>query len=283
MKIFHPMGKTKAVFKRFNAIFNRQSVYVGNNRVLTSTLYGQKLFVDAMDLSLAPHVIINGFWEWWITRAVRTLVKPGMIVVEIGANIGYYTTLFSSLVGQHGHVYAFEANPDVFDILHNNMNINGFLPFSTLENKAVHARIGQIDFHVFEKHQGSSSILPFTDEFLKFYNDTFKTITVPTVSLDDYWQHRKEPIDLIKIDAEGSEPFIFDGMKHILASRQSLTIVCEFCKAFFDGGPYSAESFIDNVLSYGFTLNKITHTGEVVPCCRSEILNTKYEELVFKR
>ncbi len=72
---------------------NRQSVYVGNNMVLTSTLCSQKLYVDTRDVSLSPHIIIDGYWESWVTRAIQRLVKPGMIVVEIGANIGYYTTL----------------------------------------------------------------------------------------------------------------------------------------------------------------------------------------------
>src|SRR5437762_11316141 len=87
-----------------------QAVYVGDNRLLTTTVNGQRLFVDARDLSLSPEIILNGCWEPGVTRALHSLVRQGMTVVEIGANIGYFATLLGRLVGRQGCVRAFEAN-----------------------------------------------------------------------------------------------------------------------------------------------------------------------------
>jgi hypothetical protein len=68
------------------------------------------LFVDTRDLSLTPEIILNGCWEPGVTRGLSSLVKQGMTVVEVGANVGYFTTLLGWLVGPQGSVFAFEAN-----------------------------------------------------------------------------------------------------------------------------------------------------------------------------
>jgi predicted methyltransferase len=100
-------------------------VYVGGNRVLTTTVHGQSLFVDSRGLSLSPQIILDGSWEPGVTQALRSLVKLGMTIVEIGANIGYFTTLPGRLVGPRGCVRAFEANPKIFDLLTESIDTTG--------------------------------------------------------------------------------------------------------------------------------------------------------------
>src|SRR6266436_4485112 len=173
-----------------------QAVYVGGNRVLTTTVNGDRLFVDARDLSLSPDLILNGCWEPGVTRALSSLVKPRMTVVEIGANVGYFTTLLGRLVGGQGCIRAFEANPAVFDLLTENIDINGMVPYVRAEWMLVCDSCGEREINLLEPHHGSGSMLAFGDEFLAMYRDKKTTIALPATTLDEYWKDETAPIDL---------------------------------------------------------------------------------------
>jgi FkbM family methyltransferase len=250
-----------------------RAVYVGDNRVLITTVHGRPLFVDSRDLSLAPQLILSGCWEPGITRAIMSLVKPGMTIIEIGANVGYYTTLFGNLVGPTGSVRAFEANPEVFDLLTQNLAINGLIPRVKAERMLVCDTCGEREITVLARHRGSGSMLSFTDEFVAMFHDTKTIVRMPATTLDEYWCNDDLPVDLIKIDAEGSEPMIFAGMQRILR-RPHLRIVCEFVKPFFTGGGQSAEAFLESLLGHGFTLQQITDSGEIAAVAPRELLTS---------
>jgi FkbM family methyltransferase len=260
-----------------------QGVYVGDGRVLTTTVSGQRLFVDARDLSLSPGLILDGSWEPHVTRALTTLVKAGMTVIEIGANVGYFTTLLGRLVGGQGCVRAFEANPAVFDLLAENIDINGLVPFVRAEPMLVCDTCGEREINLLERHHGSGSMLSFGDEFLALYRDRKTTLAVRATTLDEYWRGEARAIDLVKMDAEGSEPMIVDGMRHILG-QPHLTVVCEFVKPFFAGREPSARGFLDAILAYGFTLSRITRGGDIAPVSSHEVLaGPDSVELVFTK
>jgi FkbM family methyltransferase len=256
-------------------------VYVGGNRVLTTTVLGHSLFVDSRDLSLSPQIILNGAWEPGVTQALRSLVKSGMTIVEIGANIGYFTTFLGRLVGPQGCVRAFEANPEIFDLLTENIDINGLIPFVRAEQKLVCDSCGEREITLLERHRGSGSMLSFTDAFVALYRDKKTTIGVPATTLDAYWKDEARSIDLVKMDAEGSEPMILQGMRRIIA-QPHLTMVCEFHNQFFETGGPSAEAFLDAILGYGFVLHKITEQGNIAPVSTHALLaSDEGAELVF--
>ena len=256
-------------------------MYVGGNRVLTTTVHGQPLFLDSRDLSLSPQIILNGAWEPGVTQALRSLVKPGMTIVEIGANIGYFTTFLGRLVGPQGCVRAFEANPEIFDLLTENIDINGLIPFVRAEQMLVCDSCGEREITLLERHRGSGSMLSFTDAFVALYHDKKTTIGVPATTLDAYWKDEARSIDLVKMDAEGSEPMIVDGMRRIIA-QPHLTVVCEFYNQFFETEGPSAEAFLDAMLGHGFVLHKITEQGNIVPVSTHALLaSDEGAELVF--
>ena len=85
----------------------------------------------------------RGYYEPFITAFVKDMIKEGDIVIDIGAHIGYYTLLFSKLVGKTGKVFAFEAHPDNFTLLKQNVETNGYTNV-VVENKAVSNYNGKI-------------------------------------------------------------------------------------------------------------------------------------------
>src|SRR5262249_7878864 len=86
-------------------------VYLGRHTALCRVLGLFKISLDTNDTGFASHVLLDGFWEMWLTIFFARQVKPGMTVIDVGANFGYYTLLFGSLVGDEGRVYAVEPNP----------------------------------------------------------------------------------------------------------------------------------------------------------------------------
>lgn len=78
------------------------------------------------DVGFAPHIIMDGFWEYWITQFIAARMKDGAVVLDVGANFGYYTLLMSDLIGPSGKCIAFEPNPGVAAKLRKTIAINGF-------------------------------------------------------------------------------------------------------------------------------------------------------------
>ncbi len=89
-----------------------------------------------------------GTYEPELQAAITDLVKPGRIVYDIGANIGFITLLFTKRTGSQGHVYAFEALPaNVIRLIHN-IELNDFEEMVTVVQAAVQDQSGNDEFLV---------------------------------------------------------------------------------------------------------------------------------------
>ena len=100
--------------QRLEAAIRRrvQTAYLGEGVVLARILGRQKIFLRSADRGFACHLMLDGFWEIWLTQYLAGCVRPGMTVIDVGANYGYYTLLLADAVGEAGHVIAVEPNPD---------------------------------------------------------------------------------------------------------------------------------------------------------------------------
>ncbi|NWG32604.1 MAG: FkbM family methyltransferase [Rhodocyclaceae bacterium] len=127
---------------------SKNLIFLEDNIAVAKTIWGHKIYLDTKDVSIAPSIIQSGYWEMPITKLVMDITKEGMNVLEIGANIGYFSLIFASKIGNTGRLYAFEANPKVFKNLSASISINGFLDRVELSNKAVLDKPGSIKFHI---------------------------------------------------------------------------------------------------------------------------------------
>src|SRR5262245_34051536 len=94
-----------------------QTAYLGHGRVLARVLGEYKIFLSSDDLGFSCHVMLDGYWESWLTLFFMRHIKPGMTVVDVGANFGYYTVLFGGAVGATGRVIAIEPVPSTVALL----------------------------------------------------------------------------------------------------------------------------------------------------------------------
>lgn len=161
--------------------------------------------------------MIFGTYEKDTISLLEKLLKPGMVVFDVGAHIGYYTRFFSDRLGRSGRVYAFEANPENFSLLCRNTEGRDNIK---LVNKAISDRCGEVPLYLSSK-SGSHSL---------FQRDSTQTeVKVEAVKLDDFWSALGRPeIDLLKVDIEGAEPAALEGAEHLIHSHDQIRLVIEF-------------------------------------------------------
>lgn len=179
-------------------------------------VHGHMMRLDALDsLGLS----IWGTWEPFETQLIQNLVQPGDVVVDAGANIGYYTLLLARRVGAGGHVYAFEPAPDNFTILQENIARNGYRNV-TAEQKAL------ADVSGIETLALSST--NYGDHRLQSADSASESAQVETTTLDSYLDARDTDITLLKMDVQGAELRVLRGMMNLLMRRAPLTLLVEF-------------------------------------------------------
>ncbi|HTR48037.1 MAG TPA: FkbM family methyltransferase [Verrucomicrobiae bacterium] len=217
---------------------------------------GHKFYLDPQDMGMArAFLLFGGRWEEMETRLFSSLVKDGMTVVDIGANVGYYTLLAAKLVGPRGTVYAFEPSPANFALLSKNVEANGYRNV-VLVPKAVSENTGVAELHIDRASSGGHS--------LGGFRGGVDSVAVETISLDDYFRGANQIIDVLKMDAEGAEPSILAGMSGLLAQNPNLTLLTEFFPRAMRGCGHSPEEFLHALSLCGFQVHPIDEDGEKV-------------------
>jgi FkbM family methyltransferase len=259
------------------------SMYLGDHIAIAKTTRGQRIFVDSRDIGLGIHLLTEGTWESWIADRFEQTLRPGATVIEVGANVGFYTLLGASLIGPTGRYYAFEANPHIARLLGWSVDINGLRDRVTIINKAAYSDRRTIDFHVLERYPGSSSIHAFSSELLEQVQDQVQVVQVEAVPLDELYADDSFTVDLIKIDAEGSEPHVFRGMERLLRRSKDVKIICEF-----DPGMISAaedpRQFVEFLQGFGFRFWRIENpTGDLSSISTDRLLASQHIEVFISR
>ena len=178
-------------------------------RIVETDVLDHQLYVDLEDSGVSRTLYLNGVYEPELTRACSSIAEPGMTVVDVGANIGYFTVLFSDIVGEDGSVYAFEADPRNVALLERNVDASG-CDNVTVTQVAVSDTSGTIEFDMSDDQFSRSSIVD--------PSETKGTIEeVDTVTLDDTVT---EPVDLLKVDVVGAELRVLRGALSLIEEHQ---------------------------------------------------------------
>lgn len=260
----------------------RVCTYAGDDTLVVQTVFRHLVYVDARDISLLPSLVVRGYWEPGVTRALLRLVRPGQRVIEVGANVGWYSLLLAAGVGPTGDVTAFEANPRVVELLQRTLAANGYGRVRVVP-LAVADAPGRRTLHRLARQQGSSSLYPFTDAELAVWYDTATPLAVDATSLDAFLGADSRPVDLVKIDAEGAEPLILAGMTRLLARSPQVQIVLEFLPAVLARAGHDPGAFLQSLVQQGFRLHAIDRRGGCRPTTIADLLTSPGEELYLCR
>lgn len=151
-------------------------------------------------------------------KYLKNNIRKGDVVIDVGANIGYYTCLLSKLVGPNGHVYAFEPEPKNFSLLTKNVKMNNCTNV-TIERKAVSDITGTSKLNI---SPGSTTGHSIYENF-----DDDNSIDVQTITLDDYFGDHKI-INYVKSNAQGADYPMLLGMKKTLERSNNIQLWLEF-------------------------------------------------------
>lgn len=206
-----------------------RAIVTGDDQILCRVLGTYLMWVDAHDHGLSPHLLMQGYWEMWITQALARLATPGTTAIDVGANVGYYTLLLADAVGPEGRVIAFEPNPRIAAMLRMSVSINGFSSRVAVRNEAVSSSDGGRLAFAVPTHEPKNAALVRDDAhrqaFTEIFGSALEFIDVPLVSLDSL---ELTDVGVVKIDAEGAEGDIWHGMQQTIRNNRGIRIVMEF-------------------------------------------------------
>jgi FkbM family methyltransferase len=238
---------------------------------------GSKMYVNVFDKDPSMRrtfraYAINRVHEESTTALFRKILKEGDIVVDLGANIGYFTLLAAKLVGKEGKVYAFEPEPRNYQYLTRNIQLNRY-DNVVASQKAVADKPGTVKLficpydtghHTIQKYGGIQAYRPdFVDEKKEF-------VDVEQVRLDDFFKGKATKIDLIKMDVEGAEMLALAGMEQVIRQNKSLIMLIEFFPLLIKEMGQSPEKFARSLLEdFHFKMYVVEHDYSMrdrVPC-----------------
>ena len=235
--------------------------------IISVDVHGQKMYVNA---AFGLTLLSTGTYESerLMTNLFTKLVTEGMIVVDIGAHVGYYTLLAARAVGDQGKVFCFEPEPSNYALLLKNIeknNSNSVVPVQ----KAVTNTTGSIKLFIAKDPSGHS---------IGSDNPHQRAILVDSTTLDDFFACREYPIHIIKIDVEGAEMAVLQGMRDIIAKNQQLNIFTEFNPGALTRAGFLPTEYLQMLVNCGFEIYVINEqkqslepaeVGHVMTMCKS--------------
>lgn len=236
------------------------NAYLGGGSALCRVLGRFHMFVDTHDLGFSSHMLMSGFWEMWVTEAMVARIRPGMRVVDCGANLGYFTLLMAELVGEQGQVDAFEPNPAIAAMLARSIDMNAFTGRVALHQAALGRADGEaiLQIPAGDPKNAYMSPVPVRPDDV--------AVAIPVQRLDALPGACQ--LDFVKIDVEGAEEHVLAGMEAILAAGRPLIIFLEFAADRYA----DPAAFLDRILSHGFSVELIDYRAGPVATVREEIL-----------
>ncbi|MFC2060355.1 FkbM family methyltransferase [Chloroflexota bacterium] len=217
---------------------------------------GSRMYVNLKDEILLRKTfeayITTRHWDELTTAAFKSSVKEGDVVLDLGANLGYYSLLAARLVGGKGRVYSFEPEPRNFRLLLKNIELNGYDNITPLQ-KAVSDKTEMLKLFISSEDSGAHTIRESVDS-----RDYKESIDMEVVKLDEFFAGNTKPINVIKMDVEGSEPKAFQGMEKIIEENSDLKIFVEFYPDLIEQGGCPPEEFTRRIIEdYGFKITII--------------------------
>jgi len=210
------LDNIKYIFARsFENLFRFKSLAISDfifqnvppETYLERNIFGYKMQLDVSRSSVQRLLYLQG--ERFINEKnlIKQLVKPGMRVIDVGANIGYYTLMFNIYMQGKGHVLCFEPEPNNFVELKNNVEIN---KFNNVEINQV--ALGDL--------KGLVNLSPGINGNIVDHNSD--TIEVPITTLDSYIS---QGVDMIKIDVEGYEFNVLNGCRKLITKYHPILFI----------------------------------------------------------
>jgi FkbM family methyltransferase len=208
--------------------------------------------------SYPPVDMAMGRYEPGTTRLFQEVVKPGTVVIDVGAHVGYYALLAARQVGPQGKVYAFEPEPANYALLLKNIELNGYGNI-VAAGEAVSNRVGPATLFLTRLDSGRHST----------YHHGLPekgSVAVETTTLDAFLEAEGWPkVDLVKVDVEGAEWDVLEGMEQLLRKSEGLKLILEFNPFLLQSAGVDPFRFLERPASWRFKVYCIDEGRGLLP------------------
>jgi len=200
---------------------------------LVDTSFGFKIFVIEGDIHVGYNIRKSGTWEPEVVAWMQNNVKPGYNCLDIGSNIGFFTELMARFSGKGGSVHAFEPNTELVEIYRKTRENNNYdnvadifvYPFALSDVE------DDLNLLVPDINIGGAALTMDPDA-----RDGYHSVKAKTKNINDLLSdHQLSTIDVIKIDIEGYEPFVWNTLYRILPNAKAILM---------ELGPYHPKEFL---------------------------------------
>ena len=197
-------------------------------------------------------------YEQETTRLFERLVKPGMVVIDVGSHVGYYSLMAARQVGPAGRVYAFEPEPSNHALLLKNIELNGYSNISATR-KAISNRVGSATLFLTSLDNGRHST--YQHGLPERGSVPVETTTIDALLAAEGWPR----VDLIKVDVEGAEMDVLEGTHQLQRKCPELKLIIEFSPALLGNAGADPFQFLEQLAGRGFEVHCIAEKEGLLP------------------
>ena len=254
------------------------ATYIGSNRVLTKIRVAEHVFafiVEADDRLISPWFIVTGGYETTVTDFFVRNVRHDSHCIDVGSNFGYFSCLMARLAFG-GKLIALEADRHVFELVRDNLGINGLSGHGTALHMAAAAEPGSLTMYRRPTRSANTSIVDYGEAFSSLMGETpAEAFSVPAGTIDGLLDRLDGRVDFMKVDIEGSEPLAFRGAHQTIAANPQLKIIMEWSPGQIEVARIDIPGFLDELEALGLKAYEI-EGGRPTSVSWTELLNIPY-------
>ena len=257
-KIFSRPFWGKGIYLKFpfiSRIYDYVYRFLNPEGSILLDINGLKIYAEGKS-GIAKLLGVKGTYEEETTKLFSEILKEGITVLDLGANIGYYSLLAGKQIGEKGKVFAFEPWHESFSLLQKNIEVNGFKNIIPVA-KAVSNQCGRQKLFL-ASDPGQHSLGG---------DANCESVEVDVTSVDEFVREQNISVDLVKMDVEGAEMSVLEGMAETISKNPHIKIITEFVPEHLELNNCSPSAFLEKLFSYGFKLyviNDEKHTRELM-------------------
>ena len=218
---------------------------------------GVRMKLDLSDVGISKQLYLAGVHEANSTRQFREEMRPGMVLLEVGANIGYYALIATQHIRPGGRIVALEPSPVSLRSLQENLKLNNVEDMVDVYPLAAGSQNGHLPFYMVSKRNLSGFINREGPGI-----DLVSEITVEVVPVDDVLKKLDVTIDYFRMDIEGFEVEVVKGMVETLTTAQGPTGgFIEVHSRLLNENGSSARVFLEQMEAFGYHVKTARFRG----------------------
>lgn len=250
-----------SLYRRSNWLFNK---HILRRSMIKKQLLDVEMYLDLITPGISKTLALFNSREDDMVQVLKEQLRPGMTIIDCGSNIGFYPLLESKILNNQGAIYAIEPDVRNFKILEKNVKLNGEKSIIKTFNIAVSNETGMQKMFVAEQSNLNKLLSTSNDNFPKRHNVN-EIVDVETTTMDDFCLKNNLSVDFVRMDIEGFEVEVFQGMKNMfLNAKKGFMVFLELHpNAYTSSRSFASE--LEFLISHGFYAKVLISAGEAVP------------------